>query len=99
MTKYLFFINRDDAPFLMTKKFVDELDTFFDKTDKMLFLNIITGDTRIEVLPEGEKVEKKKCRNCGCDPYAVRDHSKDKVKETIKSKATIDGKLNADTGF
>ena len=64
MTKYLFFINRDDAPFLMTKKFVDELDTFFDKTDKMLFLNIITGDTRIEVLPEGEKVEKKKCRNC-----------------------------------
>ena len=92
MTKYLFFINRDDAPFLMTKKFVDELDTFFDKTDKMLFLNIITGDTRIEVLPEGEKVEKKKCRRTLCDIARIK-------KKTIKSKATIDGKLNADTGF
>ena len=58
MTKYLFFINRDDAPFLMTKKFVDELDTFFDKTDKMLFLNIIMGNTRIESITRRRKSRK-----------------------------------------
>ena len=89
MTKYLFYVNRDDAPFLMTKKFVDELDTFFEKTDKMLFLNILTGDTRVEILPEIEKVEKprKKCRNCGCDPYDVRDHSKDEPKVMEKNDA------------
>ena len=33
------YINVDDAGLIMTKKFVDELDQFFDKSDKILFVN------------------------------------------------------------
>jgi hypothetical protein len=48
------YINVEDAGLIMTKKFVDELDKFFDKSDKILFVNT-NGTTRFEVLPEQEK--------------------------------------------
>lgn len=98
MTKYLFFVNLEDAPLIMTKDFVDKIDDFFEKTDKMLFINTM-GKTRIEALPEVEK-EKKKCRNCGCDP-SVGDVNKTPIANKPKAsiKTIVDGKLNADTGF
>ena len=70
------YINVDDAGLIMTKKFVDELDQFFDKSDKILFVNT-NGTTRFEVLPEQEK----SC--CAVKPKPL------KVKTEAKKEVTV----------
>ena len=82
MTKYLFFVNIEDAPLILTKDFANKIDTFFEKDDKMLFINT-TGQTRVESLPEIEKKEKK-CRNCDCDPIGLVETEKPKCCKTKK---------------
>lgn len=48
------YINTEDAPLIMSKDFVNNLDKFFDKEDRILFVNT-NGMTRFEVLPEVTK--------------------------------------------
>ncbi len=52
--RFVFYVNTEDSELIMTKKFVDNLDKFFLKEDKLLFVNT-TGQTRIEALPTEEK--------------------------------------------
>jgi hypothetical protein len=96
--KVIAYINNDDVPTLMTAEYAKNLEKFFGKSSDILFVVTMIGQTHFEVMPEVEKkvvCKTGKCRNCGCDPYEVRDHSKDKV----KSVKVIDGKLDMDTGF